>query len=129
MKELVPILLAVVVWSRAWQGLQVLVRSDNMTEVEVLHSCTSRQHELMQLLQAFHFISVRHDISLSAQHFMGHHNMVADALSRKIVPMFFSSTPQARPQPTSAPQALWQLVVEDQPDLLLPSWRRKLKSI
>ena len=128
-KELVPIVLAVGLWGSAWKGLHILVRSDNMAVVELLRSRSSRDPDLMQLLRCLHFLAARYDISLAALHIRGVDNIAADALSRNDLSSFFSSHPQANPQPSRVPQPLWELVVSVQPDWLSPAWRLRLQNI
>ena len=128
-KELVPIILAMEMWGRAWQGTHVLVRSDNMAVVELLRSHSSRDSGLMHLLRCLHFFSARYDIALSSQHIRGCDNGAADALSRNDLATFFSSQPQAHRHQTPVPPALWELVVVEQSDWLSPLWRLKLRCI
>ena len=76
-RELVPNVLAVGLWGRVWQGLHILVRSDNMAVVELFRSRSSHDPDLMHLLRCLHFLAARYDISLAALHIRGVDNTAA----------------------------------------------------
>ena len=53
-KELLPIVVAVASWGKAWQGKAVLARCDNMAVVAIVNSGSSREAEAMHLRGAWH---------------------------------------------------------------------------
>jgi len=92
-KELVPIVLATVIWGQSWATIHVLVRSDNWAVVEILRTRSSHDSEVMHLLWCLHFFCARHSIRLSARHIPGIDNAAADALSRGKLQEFPSVSP------------------------------------
>ena len=127
-KELVPVVLAVAVWGEKWAHKHVLVQCDNMAVVACIHSQSSKVPTIMHLLRTLHFITAFFDINLTACHLPGEVNILADALSRNNLQVFFRQCPVAETQPTPIPQDLWDVVVAIQPDWLSPCWRTKLQS-
>ena len=127
-KELVPVVMACMVWGRAWQHQVVYVHSDNEAVVSVINSGYSKDEQLMHLVRCLFFIQAVWDISLVACHIPGVLNSVADAISRDNLPLLFSKVPDASPQPTALPQALVQLLILEQPDWTSSSWGRLLRS-
>jgi len=54
-KELIPVLIATVVWGAKWEGLFVLVHCDNEAVVAVINSRCSKDHHLMHMLHTLFF--------------------------------------------------------------------------
>ena len=127
-KELVPIVVACVVWGRSWQGHVVHVHSDNTAVVSVINSGYSKDSQMMHLTRCLFFILAAWDISLYACHIPGVLNTVADAISRDNVPLLFSKVPNADRRSTPVPAHLIELLLTQQPDWTLPSWRRLFSS-
>ena len=127
-KELVPIVVAVAIWGPHWPSCHIHVRSDNMAVVAILKTRSSRDDCVMHLLRCLHFFCAKYGVRISATHIAGVENVAADALSRNNLQLFFLSCPKAQPQPTLVPQALWEVIVEEQPDWLSPDWRLKLSN-
>ena len=55
-KELVPVVMACVVWGRSWRGQVVHVHSDNEAVVSVLNYGYSKDTLLMHLIRCFFFV-------------------------------------------------------------------------
>ena len=55
-KELLPILLACVVWGKLWSGKKVTCHYDNMAVAEVVNSGYSKDRLLMHLIRCLFFI-------------------------------------------------------------------------
>ena len=68
-KELTPIIIAVALWGKKWQGKLLLVQSDNTAAVAMVNSQTSHETEAMHLIQCLTFILARFQLMLSAVHF------------------------------------------------------------
>ena len=117
-KELVPVVMAVALWGAPWQSTTVLVCSDNAAVVAALTSGSARDPILMHLLR---FFLAHYDIRLLARHIAGVDNTAADALSRNNLTVFFQCLPQANA--AAAPLALVELLVNQRPDWLSPTWR------
>ena len=91
-KELVPIVVACVVWGCIWQGCVVHVHSDNEAVVTVVNSGYSKDPQMMHLTRCLFFILAVWDISLYACHIPGVLNTVADALTCLHPPFVFKGT-------------------------------------
>ena len=127
-KELLPIVMACIVWGKAWRQKKVLAHCDNQAVVEVVNSGYSKDAELMQLLRSLFFITAYLEIALEAVHIPGHHNTGADAISRDNLILFHSQVPEARPSPTPLPAAVSDLLVHQRPDWTSPSWSRLFRT-
>ena len=123
-KELVPIVMACILWGRHWQGKVVHVHSDNEAVVAVVNSGYSRDSQLMHLTRCLFFALAAWDISLYARHIPGVLNNVVDAISRDNIFVLFSKVPEANPRPTSVPGELVELLLINQPDWTQPNWRQ-----
>ena len=98
-KELIPIVMACLVWGRSWQGQVVHAHCDNEVVVAVLNSGYSKDDQSMHLVRCLFFILATWDISLMAVHIPGGLNIVADAISRDNLPLLFSKVPDVSPHP------------------------------
>ena len=116
-KELIPIVMACILWDQAWQGKVVHVHSDNEAMVAVVNSGCSRDIQLMHLVRCLFFMLPARDISLYAYHIPGVLNTVADAISRNNLSFLFSKVPSAEPRSTLLPPDLVELLVTHQSDL------------
>jgi hypothetical protein len=123
-KELVPVVMACIIWGRAWQGQVVHVHCDNEAVVSVLNSGCSKDAQLMHLVRSLFFVLATWDISLHSRHIPGVFNTVADAISRDDITLLFSKVPSADPHPTPIPAELVELLITSQPDWTVPSWGR-----
>ena len=121
-KELLPIVLAGVVWGKEWKGKRVCCHCDNSSVVEVLNNGYSRDCVLMHLLRCLFFISEHHQFLVEAVHIPGKDNRQADALSRNCVSSFLQMAPAASPQAAQVPGEALQLLVEEQPDWTSLHW-------
>lgn len=121
-KELLPIVMACVVWGKAWHRKAVLVHCDNQAVVDIVNAGYSKDPALMQLVRSLFFIITRLEIALRAVHIPGVQNTAADAISRDDLLLFHLQVPAAWPSPTPLPGALLELLVHSQPDWTSPSW-------
>ena len=115
-KELLPIVLACIVWGTNWRHQRVLAHCDNQSVVDVVNSGYSKDAHLMHLLRSLFFITAHLQFSLTAVHIPGADNIGADAISRDNLILFHSQVPMARPSPTPLPDAAINLLVLQQPD-------------
>ena len=127
-KELLPIVLACIVWGYIWRHQSVLAHCDNQSVVEVVNSGYSKDGELMHLLRSLFFITANLQISLRAVHIPGADNIGADAISRDNLIRFHLQVPEARPSPTPLPAAALDLLVLQRPDWTSPSWPQLFRS-
>ena len=120
--------MACVIWGRAWRGQVVHVHSDNEAVVAVINAGYSKDPQMMHLIRCLFFVLAAWDISLYACHIPGVLNTVADAISRDNIPLLFSKVPDADPLPVPVPTNLVKLLMTLQPDWTLPSWRQLFES-
>ena len=99
-KELLPVVLACLVWGRLWRSQHVLVHCDNQAVVSVVNSGYSKDSSLMQLLRCLFFIKASFKISLNAIHIKGEDNVKVDALCISYTPeRVWYSCYYTRPRP------------------------------
>lgn len=121
-KELVPIVVAAVIWGGEWQGKAVQVWCDNTAVVSTINHGASRNRDAMHLARCLAFVTAKLEFELVASHIKGSDNTLADALSRDNLPMFRSLHPQAAPEPTPIPEALLDLLLVSKPDWTSQRW-------
>jgi hypothetical protein len=80
--ELLSVLIAAERWGPSWQGLHVMVRSDNGATVAAINNNTSKSPELLSLIRKLYWLSAKHDFTLSASHIPGVDNVLSDCISR-----------------------------------------------
>ena len=115
-KELLPILFAMEVWGREWQGQRGECHCDNAAVVAVVSTGRSKDKVLMHLLRYMFFVAAWLHLHLHAVHVPGLTNVAADSLSRKNFANFLQVMPQGSREPTLIPKELVNLSVMDQPD-------------
>ena len=76
-KELLPIVVAAVVWKEQWR-----CRCDNMAVVATIKSETCKEKAAMHLRRCLAFVEASVPLTIVAEHIRGADNTVADALSR-----------------------------------------------
>ena len=81
--EMVPVLLAIWVWSGLLQNKKVKFFIDNEALVAILNKQTSRSKRLMQLVRPFVLACMSDNITFKAIHIGSKQNSVADAISRR----------------------------------------------
>ena len=121
-KELVPIIVAVVLWGPYWAGQRVCCLCDNAAVVAAVNKGAARDPTLAHLLRILAFATAVLDIYVTACHYPGVNNTSADALSRDRLPLFFSLNPQASPVPAIIPPELQELVLNRELHWTSPSW-------
>ena len=127
-KELLPIVMACMLWGNTWRNKQVLVHCDNQAVVEVVNSGASKDQNLAQLLRCLFFITAEFQLALKATHITGHSNVQADAISRNNLSLFFSQVPNATRSPSPVPSAIVELLITRKPDWTSPVWSQLFTS-
>ena len=94
-EELTPIVIAVALWGKKWQGKLLLVQTDNTATVAMVNSRTSHDTEAMHLIRCIIFILAKFQLTLSPVHIQGKENKIADALSNNNLSFFRSVFPKA----------------------------------
>lgn len=121
-KELIPVVVAAVVWGKQWKGLDVKCHSDNQAVVAVMQTRTSRDPNIMHLLRCLSFMEARFEFYLSAEYIPGSQNDLADDLSRNRLSSFLQKATRVSLKPTAIPQSLRDLLLVEKPDWLSQSW-------
>ena len=83
-------------------GKAVLCQCDNAAVVTVVNSKLSRHTKVMHLIRSLVFIAAKFYFTVTAGHVSGHHNILADSLSRNRLQQFKRHVPQAQPTPIPA---------------------------
>ena len=128
-KELVPIVIAAVIWGKDWGGKTIRVWCDNIAAVSAINLGTSRNQEAMHLVRCLAFIKAKLEFDLTAAHLPGVSNCRADALSRNHLSLFRTLHPQANQEPTAIPEALLDLLIISRPDWTSKHWTELWSSI
>ena len=128
-KELIPIVMACMLWGNKWWRKAVRVHCDNEAVVEVLQKGCARDGDLMHLLRCVFFITAFYETSLKAVHIPGTSNTVADAISRNNMVAFQSQVPHiAAIAPTGIPPAAVSLLIQHRPDWTSVAWSQLFKN-
>ena len=125
-KELLPIVLAAVLWGPHWAGRHILFHTDNLAVVQVVRNLNAADPLLCNLLRCLYFYSAHYHFTFTAAHIPGVKNVAADALSRNNLPLFHSLFPQV-PQHT-IPHSLVKLFLLQIPDWNSGAWMTLFRS-
>ena len=128
-KELLPILLAVLIWGPAWRGQSVLCYCDNQAVVAILRSRSCKQQGLMHMLRCLFFIEAAHNFKLVATHISSGENNVTDDLSRDNLHSFFSKVPTASRNQEHVPETAVELLLDPEGDWTSPTWMHRFANI
>ena len=104
--ELIPLLVACLVWGGAWRGRRILVRSDNMGVVGCVARGWSGDPRIMALVRHLLFAAARQGFTIHVRHVTTQDNGAADALSRGDLQRFRRLRPAARSTPDPLPVGL-----------------------
>ena len=121
-KEMIPIVMAAMVWGHRWRGLSVKFHCDNSAVVALLNSGAVRDSSLMHLMRCFSFVSAKCNFIFSSCHIRGVDNVLADALSRNNLPLFLFHCPQAQKAPVPLHPALQDLLIHSKPAWTSTAW-------
>jgi len=121
-KELVPIIIAAVIWGFEWKGQLVCAHCDNKAVVDVLGSRSCKDKDLMQLLRCLFFLEATYQFQLSAVHIAGADNGLADDMSRNRIQYFREKAGGLNVYPSSVPDHLLQWLFKSCHDWSSQSW-------
>ena len=129
-KELIPIMIATLVWGQLWSGGRVIAHCDNTAVVSVLNSRYSQDKMLMQMLRGLFFIEAYFQFQLSAVHLPGIHNGLADDLSRNRLSFLLRKRGGSTDStPSPIPVSLLQWLLNPKLEWTSPSWMEQFSSI
>ena len=110
--ELFTIVIVVEMWAPLLQGKQICLRSDNEATVFCLNKKSSKNNECMFLIRHLTLTCMHFQIYVTAQHYLGKKNVLADALSWGKIHQFHQLARQQHvmeEHPTQLPSSLWPL--------------------
>ena len=121
-KELVPIVMACVLWGEAWRNQQIVAHCDNQAVVEVVNAGYCKDPALMQLLRCLFFVTAYFELGMRAMHVPGHLNSWADAISRNNAGLFLSQATEASRSPSPVSLQLMDLLLRQKSDWTSEAW-------
>ena len=129
-KELLPIMFAVVVWGRRWQAQKVLCHCDNQAVVvAALHSRSSKQPQLMHMLRCLFFVEALYGFELSASYIPTKANDLADDISRNNLSSFLCKVPALKGNQVKVPDQLLEILIDTSGDWTSRNWTRRFRDI
>jgi len=108
--ELIPIVLAFLIWLSQLSGKKIILHTDNKALVSVLNKKTSKSKRVMHFLRPFLLHAMLHDIQFRAVHIDGVRNGISDALSRRQWARFRHLAPRADRDPAPVPAVFLSLI-------------------
>lgn len=108
--EMVPVILALILWGKHLKNKRVLLRIDNEALVIVINKQTSKSKRLMQLVRHFVLLAMEYGIIFKAMHIPSHLNSIADSISRKQWDRFRVLAPDADKEPQQIPARFRSLI-------------------
>ena len=126
-KELIPVVVAAVVWGHNWWGKTVEYMLDNEAVVAVLNSGYARDKSLMHLLRCSFFMAAALNFWYCGSHIPGRLNTAADAILRNKKSVLFEVIPSINSSPSTIPQRLIELVAPGSPNWISPSWVKRFR--
>lgn len=123
-KELIPIIITAALWGKEWQGKVINCRCDNQAVVAVLQSRSSKEVEIMHLLQCL-FFEAGSSFQIQSSYIVGVENTLTDNISWNNMSFILQVLePQAEASHASPPQLHIDLLINVKPDWTSPAWRR-----
>ncbi|KAK3101174.1 hypothetical protein FSP39_001529 [Pinctada imbricata] len=108
-KELFPIVVAVLLWGIEMTNKRVCFFSENMAVVQVINKQTAKDPHLMKLLRKLIVQCLKLNIYFRAKHVPGIDNVVSDRLSRLQITEFHALAPQMNSVETPIPEWMYKI--------------------
>lgn len=108
-KEMVPIVLAVLLWGPTLGGKRIRIHTDNMAVKSIVNKQTSNCPRIMTLVRIFVLECLKRDIVVKALHIGTKDNAIADSLSRLQMGRFRMLAPDAEAAQTPIPEIIWEI--------------------
>jgi hypothetical protein len=104
--ELVPIFIALHMWSETFTESVVLIHTDNEALVPILNNLYSKDQKISALLRPIALLCMQNNMVIIAKHIAGKLNVGADLLSRGRIPQFRVLMPGMEELPVVIPTHL-----------------------
>nr|XP_033493145.1 uncharacterized protein LOC117263659 [Epinephelus lanceolatus] len=101
--ELYPVIIATLIWGHEWSKKCISIHNDNTAVVDIINKGRSHSPAIMVFTRRLTLISAQHQFILRAFHIPGHHNAIADSLSRFSFQKFRCLAPDSDVHPTPIP--------------------------
>lgn len=108
--ELVPVVLAFLIWAQCLQSKKIILHIDNQSLVSILNKKSSKSKLVMQLLRPLILICMQNHIQFKASHVEGTLNVKADALSRCQWQRFREVAPMADSHGQEIPELFHRMI-------------------
>ena len=112
--EIVPIVLAIHIWSSQFTAKKIILHTDNQALVQIINTNTSKSRRVMSLIHPLVLMCLRHNIQVKSSHIPGHFNEISDSISRFQWARF--RFPNADLLPTPVPAEFIQILNQKSPD-------------
>lgn len=113
--EMVPILLAVLVWGAKLRSKKVVFHTDNAGPVEAWAELRSSSPGVLDIMRRMTWVAATQNLAVTLKHVRGVDNGIADALSRFQNHRFRTLVPQANLTQTPCPDIFQSLHSTYQP--------------
>lgn len=110
--ELIPVVLALVLWADKLKSKKILFHIDNLSLVNILSKRTSKDKQIMKLVRRLVLITMLNNIQFKPIHICTKNNSVADAISRFQMSRFRSLAPQAQIHPSPIPEEFLKIIMD-----------------
>jgi hypothetical protein len=108
-QELYAIVVASYIWGNLWAQKRILFYCDNLGVVSIINSKRSKCSRIMDLVRALTLQTLKHNFFFKALHVPGHHNDIADSISRFQQTRFRRLAPHADQHPQPLPEEISHL--------------------
>jgi len=108
--ELVPVVLALFLWSEQLKNKRIIFHIDNLALVSILSKGSSKDPAIMRLIRLIVLFAMLNNIQFKALYITSLNNKIADALSRFQMEKFRYLVPSADPFPTTNPEEFWTML-------------------
>ena len=102
-RELYPIVVAAVLWSKYWIKKRIVFHCDNESTVHIINKGRSKVQDIMKLMRKLTWLAATNNFTFSSKHIPGVKNVISDALSRFDFQTFRKVAPEADVQATTCP--------------------------
>lgn len=120
--EMIPILVACMLWGHYWRGLRIRMYCDNAGVVGAWKKGWAREPRLMSLMRQTLYVAACNGFTLQCCHLPSDNNNLADALSRLQIPRFKTLHPAANEYPVQVPRPLQEFLKNPTEDCTVASY-------